>query len=543
MGFYDQTLIRSSAGRKNITVLLSFDQLGIKLRFIQSVSILILDEYSVAMDSLFSSIISCRELEYIILDRNLTILEFSRHAEKFSDFPEEIKLGNDIRLALPELWGAEETINSIIQGTCQNFKLKSLAKTNPQSPSVYYVDLYIGLIPTETEGQHNLIILLEDTTEQIVIQQKLFQRVNESSLLKTAWSESQAYLDKIINSMADSLLVTNGKGIIKKINPAAREMFGYEEHELLDHPISVLISQAEQLPIPDLNPEVWNNDFSLTSEVNCLTKFGQEIIVFFSCSQLPTQLIEMPDLVYLGKDITQRVQAETKLRQVLEKEKELNQFKSQFISSLSQEIQIPLNTILLASDLLQNNEQDEILASLQFNIQKMTQVIEDLSLISQSENLESSLSQDWNNVTNFCQKLVAEIQLNLEDSQQLKFFGNDQIEAQVDLKILRYILKKMIDSVLKYSSSNIEVYVKPDRLHQEILFEVLAPSCYLPQEDRDNLLRANKISKISGMARELAIVQKSLEIHGGRIELESEIEVGTVFRMVLPWNSRRIDDR
>jgi PAS domain S-box-containing protein len=498
------------------------------------------------MNSLFFSILSCRELEYIILDRNFKILESSCHAKQFSEFPEEINIGNDIRLALPELCGSEETIESIIQGTCQNFKLNSIAKTNPQSTSAYYVDLYIGLIPAETEAERNIILLLEDTTEQMIVQQQLFQRVNEASLLKTAWSESQAYLDKIINSMADSLLVTNGKGIIKKINPAAREMFGYEENELLNHSILILLSQSEKLPITDLPPEVWNDDFSLIYEVNCITKSRQEIVVSFSCSQLPTKLMEMPDLVYLGKDITQRVQAEKKLRQVLEKEKELNQFKSQFISSLSHEIRTPLNTILLASELLrniENPEQDEILVSIQSNIRNLMQVIEDVLLVSQTDNFELSLSEGWVDITDFCQKLVAEIQLGLGDSQRLQFFGNDRIEAQVDLKILRYILKKIIYSIIKYSSSNIEIQVKLDRSHQEILFDIFDPSCYLPQEDRENLLKANPISKISGIALELAIVQKSVESHGGRIELESEIKVGTVFRVVLPWQSHTINHR
>jgi PAS domain S-box-containing protein len=420
------------------------------------------------MDSLFSSIISCRELEYIILDLNLQILESSSQVERFSEFPEELETGHDIRMAFPELCGMEEVIDAIGQGNGQNFKLKSLAKTNPRSSSVFYVDLYIGSIPGGTEGERNIIILLEDTSEQAIVEQKLIQRVNEAILLKTAWSDSQVYLNKIINSMAESLLITNWQGIIKKINPAARAMFGYEESELLDRSICILIAPSNQMSVSNLDFGLKKASILMNSEVQCITKSGQKIVVSFSLSRIHTTLSEMPDLVYLGKDITQRVLTETKLRQALEKEKEINEF---------------------------------------------------------------------------CKKIVNEIQLGLRDSQRLKFFEEDKIEARFDTTILKYIFTNTIHSITKYSSSNLEIYIRLERSREEIFFEVIDSSSYLREEDRDNISIANKSSNISGMSLELALVKKYVEIHGGRIEIESEIEFGTVFRVILPLQSCTIDDR
>lgn len=497
------------------------------------------------MDSLFSSIISCRELEYIILTLDLKILEISPHAEKFSEFPNEVKVGQDIRVGFPELCGVEDTIASIGQGNSRNFKLKSIAKLPPKSPSLCYVDLYIGSVPAPLDGDRHIIVLLEDTTEQMLVQQKLFQRVNESSLLKTAWSESQAYLDKIINSMADSLLVTNWQGRIKKINPAAQKMFGYPEEELLDRSISILIAKSEQLPVYDGSYQFDRDILFLNSELKCITQSGREIVVSFSCSQLPTNFLGMPDLVYLGKDMTQRVLLETRLRQILQKEKELNEFKSQFVSTLSHRIRTPLNTILLASELLrdiEDDEQDDLLISIQSNIGNLRQIIEDMLLVSQTGNSVLRISEELINITELCDEVVSEIQLGLGNSQRLKFLGNEVIAAKVDLTIFRHILKKIIDSVLKYSSSNLEIQIKSDLAVQEIRLDVLDPSCYLPQEDLERLSIANNISKISGIGLELAIVQKSVEIHGGRIELESDIEAGTVFRVVLPCQCGTIDD-
>jgi PAS domain S-box-containing protein len=245
-------------------------------------------------------------------------------------------------------------------------------------------------------------------------------------------------------------------------------MFGYEESDLLDRSICILIAPSNQMSVSNLDFGLKKASILMNSEVQCITKSGQKIVVSFSLSRIHTTLSEMPDLVYLGKDITQRVLTETKLRQALEKEKEINEF---------------------------------------------------------------------------CKKIVNEIQLGLRDSQRLKFFEEDKIEARFDTTILKYIFTNTIHSITKYSSSNLEIYIRLERSREEIFFEVIDSSSYLREEDRDNISIANKSSNISGMSLELALVKKYVEIHGGRIEIESEIEFGTVFRVILPLQSCTIDDR
>lgn len=491
------------------------------------------------MDSLVSSIIVSRELEYIILDRSLHILELSSNSIRFSEYPDEVSIGRDVRFGFPELCGTEDIIESIVRGDCQNFKLQSLAKKNSETALTCYIDLYIGYVPAENVAEQRIILLLEDTTEQSSIQQKLFQKVNESSLFEMAWSESQAYLDKIINSMADALIVTNGEGIIKKINPAARSMFGYGEYDPIDRSISMLSPELDRLP-----KSVQNSTSSIylfrDLEITCTTNTGQNIIVSFSCSQLHAEFSDSPDLVYLGKDITQRVRSQARLLKSLETEKEMNEFKSSFVSAISYEIRTPLNTLLLASELLRDihrEDRDEIVKSIEVNVRRLAQIVEDVLTISQAEVATNSLGMDCVDVTSCCREITNKIKLGLGDSQRLKFVETELIEVSIDLKAIEYILTHLIDNVIKHSLSNLEISVKRDRFDRELFLEVLDPDCYLPREARENLLSANNTSNLSGMGLELALVQKYVGIHGGRIELESQVGTGTVFRVVLPFSS------
>jgi PAS domain-containing protein len=156
------------------------------------------------------------------------ILEASYGAPCFADCPETLKLGKDARVSFPELLGTEEILSDILEGRQSNFELKGIARKNDQK-SPFYLDLYISEYSNqETLGNH-LIVLLEDATERMILQQTLAQQNQRSNLLVSSLTASKNYIDKIINSMADALLVTTASGIIKTVNPFAQDLFGYSQ--------------------------------------------------------------------------------------------------------------------------------------------------------------------------------------------------------------------------------------------------------------------------------------------------------------------------
>ncbi|MCZ0902195.1 PAS domain-containing sensor histidine kinase, partial [Microcoleus sp. HI-ES] len=82
-----------------------------------------------------------------------------------------------------------------------------------------------------------LLILIEDATEKMVMKQSLIQRANEANLLVSALAASNDYIDKVIRSMGDALLVTTTLGTSKTVNQSAQWLFGYSEAELLGNPL------------------------------------------------------------------------------------------------------------------------------------------------------------------------------------------------------------------------------------------------------------------------------------------------------------------
>jgi PAS domain-containing protein len=120
-----------------------------------------------------------------------------------------------------------------------------LEENDQKSP--FYLDLYISEYSNPESLESQLIVLLEDATERMMLQQTLAQRTNEANLLVSSLTASKNYINKIITSMADALLVTTASGIIKTVNPFAQDLFGYNQDELIDQPISKIISHEKFL--------------------------------------------------------------------------------------------------------------------------------------------------------------------------------------------------------------------------------------------------------------------------------------------------------
>jgi signal transduction histidine kinase len=111
----------------------------------------------------------------------------------------------------------------------------------------------------------------------------------------------------------------------------------------------------------------------------------------------------------------------------------------------------------------------------------------------------------------------------------------------MDEKLLLHILINLLTNAIKYSPKNTTVHFGCYCEEKEVTFEVQDEGIGIPPEDQQRLFesfhRAKNVGNIPGTGLGLAIVQKSVELHGGKITLESEVGVGTTFRVTLPLNN------
>jgi len=267
------------------------------------------------MKSFVNKLLAPHHLEYLAVDGDFNILETSPNVQRFADSAGSIAAGNDIFSCFPELYGTEEILTDILSGVLPNFEFKAITRVLANN-SLLYFDLYI--VQYEEENFNSLIIFLEDVTDRMALEQTLVQATNEMNILISALAGAKNYIDKIITSMAEVLLVTTPAGKIKKINPAAEQLFGYSESELLGNSIELVVSDNRFLQQVRYSLALSQANLALSQaniEAVCTTKTGTKITMAFSCSAIQSDIDMLsessnlnltPDLVYIGRDVTER---------------------------------------------------------------------------------------------------------------------------------------------------------------------------------------------------------------------------------------------
>ncbi|MEH1769113.1 adenylate/guanylate cyclase domain-containing protein [Nostoc sp.] len=290
------------------------------------------------LDRIFNKPSFPLKFERLELDENFCIIDTSEQVQRFAEHPEDVIRGKDIRLSFPELRGLENILKSLLQGEKELFELPAIERYSEHHLYVY-IDIYI----IGEQQENKLIILIEDVTDRLVLKQKLAQQANETNLLSSALISCENYMEQVITSMADALLVTSNTGKIKRINHAAQKLFGFSEEELINQPISLIIDN-NQILLKAIYQHSYLKRNLQNLEVVCRTKTREKLLIAFSCSVIAKQTEELEDIVYIGRDITawqhreQRTSAQYAITRILSESQSIKQVIPQILQSICQNL-------------------------------------------------------------------------------------------------------------------------------------------------------------------------------------------------------------
>ncbi|WP_427158921.1 PAS domain S-box protein [Aliinostoc sp. HNIBRCY26] len=257
------------------------------------------------------------------------------------------------------------------------------------------------------------------------------------------------------------------------------------------------------------------------------------------------------ELVGYMADITDRKQLEEELTVALEKEKELSELKSRFVSMTSHEFRTPLSIILSSSELLEHYHQKlspekqlTHLQRIQTAVKRMTEMLDDVLIIGKAEAGKLEFIPQVFDLVAYCRNLVAETQTRLRlKSQQINFTSHEEtIECCMDDKLLTHILNNLLSNAIKYSHENSRVEFILKTENEQAIFEIQDSGIGIPPEDIPQLFesfhRAKNVGNIPGTGLGLAIVKKCIDLHQGEIFVKSALGIGTVFTVKISLNNQ-----
>jgi len=245
-------------------------------------------------------------------------------------------------------------------------------------------------------------------------------------------------------------------------------------------------------------------------------------------------------------DIDDRKRAEAELLTAVQREKELSEMKSKFVSTASHEFRTPLATMLSSAELLEHYaeslspaEKVNLLQTIQGSAKRMSEMIDDVLTLGRAESGVLKLNLGPTNLRELCGRVVSEFRI-AQGKQHIITLDDrfDRVEAHMDERLLRHILNNLLSNAVKYSPPGSEVTFSLARRGEQAAIEIQDRGIGIPLEDQPRMFesfhRASNVENRSGTGLGLAIVKKAVELHGGEISLTSAVGSGTRFTVMIP---------
>ncbi|HEY9703066.1 MAG TPA: ATP-binding protein, partial [Allocoleopsis sp.] len=260
-----------------------------------------------------------------------------------------------------------------------------------------------------------------------------------------------------------------------------------------------------------------------------------------------------------------RYEAEKQIKEIAKKQQELYELKSQFVSMVSHEFRTPLATILFSADILERydfstleNKKNNHINRIRAAVHQMTDLLEDVIEIGQAELGKTAFSPISLDLEKFCLDLMEEITFAYKQRQIILNYSGEK-NVLMDDKLLHKILGNLLTNAIKYSPEEqpvnftINICHNLSEIQQSIsfidtniliddypvaIFEIKDYGIGIPEPEQKYMFemfyRSSNIGKISGTGLGLAIVKNCVELHQGQIFLNSVVNEGTTFVVILP---------
>ena len=376
----------------------------------------------------------------------------------------------------------------------------------------------------------------------------IVRNITERKQSELALRNSEKRFRAIFEQAAVGMVETSLDGKFLKVNQRLCDLLGYTEIELLEKNFFDII-YADNLGQNHQNMQAFlpKNFSSLSQEKRCQTKDGKALWVNLTISLI--QAADGQSNYFLGiiEDIRHRKQAEEDIRKALARERELNQLKSNFISMTSHEFRTPLSTILGSTELLEyhgdrlaENKKKKYFHRIYNTVEHMTKMLEDILLIGKAESGGLEFAPHLLNLEEFVYNLVQELTSSSENYERIileiktdKTITNSYL---LDDKLLRHIFTNLLSNALKYSTDKVNFCI--DITTDNIIFEIIDRGIGIPENEIQHLFesfyRANNVGIIPGTGLGLSIVKNAVDLHGGKISLQSKLNVGTKVKINIP---------
>lgn len=365
----------------------------------------------------------------------------------------------------------------------------------------------------------------------------------ENAQLYEEVTTGKSYIENLVENAGDAIVSTDAEDRILTWNRGAEVIFGYHKDEAVGQSLQLLLPPNRSNELEEIRTKVRIQGVIRNLEVRRRRKDGVTIDVALAVSPIGDNTGNVSGFLHLARDITEKKRYEHRLR-------ELDRLKSDFVSNVSHELRTPLTAIKGSADNMLdgitgplNEKQVRYLTRIKSNADRLTRLINDLLDLSRIEAGKIDLKPARLPLVNLAQEVADNIRpVALEKLISLEVASLDNsVTAWADRDKTIQVLVNLVGNAVKFTPQHGKVTVaikKNGSQWVEISVSDTGPGI-VPEEvhtifDRFYQIAQAGKQKTKGTGLGLAISKALVEMHGGKIWVESDVGRGSTFSFTLP---------
>lgn len=401
------------------------------------------------------------------------------------------------------------------------------------------------------------------------------------------------HLTSLFENATEGIILTDNGGNMILVNPAAEKTFGYASAELIGKPVEILLPQKiRQMHVSNRSTfydHPQNRAMGHGRDLYAIKKDGTEFAVEVSLShysrdnelfviafiiditfrkQIEANMVQQQkelekmtrDMRKLNTELEVKVeerttilkealmkleQSQQELSEALDKERELNEIKSRFVSMASHEFRTPLSTVLSSASLLgkytiteDQEKRNKHINRIKESVKHLNDILEDFLSLGKLDEGKVIAHPGEFDLQELIHDTTEEMKGLLKKNQNITYRHEGDALIWSDKNLLKNILINLLSNASKFSEESDAIEVTSIIQTGIVRISIADKGIGIPTEDQEHLFssffRGKNAVNIQGTGMGLHIVKRYIDLLGGDVHLQSELNKGTIISFSIP---------
>jgi PAS domain S-box-containing protein len=518
------------------------------------------------IQNLYSALFETAAEGLIVADGKGLIIKTNLRSEELFGYKSNELVGQSISILIPEKFRGGHVSHH--ENYMQNPHKRSMGKGmelygRKKDGTNFPVEISLNYF--ETDGEKFAMALVTDITDRKLANQKITElnlklearveertqelekinknlqaEIQERKLIEEKLKESQYLYSIIARNFPNGTINVFDKDL-KYIFVEGKELYklGITSENLIGTKFTNRLDPSISNEIEEQLKTVFNGE-SKTIEL----EYRSNYYVLFAVP-LKTEGKTIDRILVVETNISSQKKAQQDMESALDKEKQLNELKSRFVSMASHEFRTPLSTILTSVTLIEKyqkvseeEKRKKHIYRIKSSVNNLTGILNDFLSLDKLEEGKIQVSKQLQSISEIGKELTEEMQAVAKLNQKINYVHESSLdEFYIDKQILRNVLINLLSNAIKYSDEGTTIDFISSIENGNLKFTIRDYGMGIPESDQqhlfDRFFRASNAINIQGTGLGLNIIKKYLDMMDGEIHFESKENVGTSFYITI----------